>query len=185
LADTEHVTILLQREIYDITLNKQKRFKNEFSIGLNEFEAWWETIGIQELQKTIEHRIIHLRYPKMHLVSHLSHSIHQMGSGDNFTIDISERLHIAHVKEAYRSSIKVNYIRQMLRYNHRYTGLNYMEETQSYLALQGWYNVDCAKDFNLLSATENGQVSRELICYVSKQFRKSAVSALYHSRYII
>ena len=40
LADTERVTIQLEREIYSITLYKQKRFKKEFSIRLIEFEGW-------------------------------------------------------------------------------------------------------------------------------------------------
>jgi hypothetical protein len=110
LAAIERVTNQLEREIYGITSNEQKRFKTEFSIRLIEFEAWWETIGIQTLQKSIEQRLIHFGYPKMHLVSHISESIRRMGSGDNFTSDISERLHIANVKEAYRSSNKVNYI---------------------------------------------------------------------------
>ena len=109
LADMERVTIQLEREIYGITSNEQKRFKKEFSIRLIEFEAWWETIGIQALRKSIEQRVIHFGYPKMHLVSHISESIRRMGSGDNFTTDISERLHIANVKEAYRSTNKVNY----------------------------------------------------------------------------
>jgi len=60
-----------------------------------------------------------------------------MGSGDNFTTDIAERLHIAKVKEAYRSSNKVNYIGQMLKHNDRCTSLDYMEETLSYVAHQG------------------------------------------------
>jgi hypothetical protein len=101
LADTERVTNQLEREIYGITSNEQKRFKTEFSIRLIEFEAWWETIGIQALRKSIEQHVIHFGYPKMHLVSHISESIRRMGSGDNFTTDISERLHIANVKEAY------------------------------------------------------------------------------------
>jgi hypothetical protein len=75
LADTEHVTTQLEREIYGITSNEQKRFRKEFSICLIEFEAWWETIGIQALRKTIEQCVIHFRYPKMHLVSHISESI--------------------------------------------------------------------------------------------------------------
>jgi len=54
LADTERVTNQLEREIYGITWNAQKRFKTEFSIHLIEFEAWWETIGIQALRKSIE-----------------------------------------------------------------------------------------------------------------------------------
>ena len=61
----------------------------EFCIHMIEFEAWWETIGVQALQKTIEQRVIHFRYPNMHLVSHISESIQRMGSGDNFTSDIS------------------------------------------------------------------------------------------------
>jgi len=73
----------------------------------------------------------------MHLVSHISESIQQMGSGDNFTTNMSEWLHIGNVKEAYRSTNKVNYIQQLLKHNDRCTGLDYMEETLSYLALQG------------------------------------------------
>jgi hypothetical protein len=75
LADTEHVTNQLEREICDITSNEQKQFQTEFSIHLIEFEAWWETVGIQALQKMIEQRVIHFGYPKMHLVSHISGSI--------------------------------------------------------------------------------------------------------------
>jgi len=71
-----------------------------------------------------------------------------MGSGDNFTTDISEWLHIGNVKEAYQSTNKVNYIQQMLKHNGRCTGLDYMEETLSYLALQGWYDIDSVKGFN-------------------------------------
>src|SRR5258705_13475975 len=98
--------------------------------------------------------MIHFGYPKMHLVSHISEAIRRMGSGDNFTTDISERLHISNVKEAYRSTNKVNYIPQMLKHNDQCTSLDYLEETLSYLALQGWYNIDSAKVFNLLSAAD-------------------------------
>jgi hypothetical protein len=83
-----------------------------------------------------------------------------MGSGDNFTTDISEWLHIANAKEAYRSSNKVKYIRQMLKNNDWCTGLDYMEATLSYLALNGWYDIDCAKVFNLLSATNKRRSTR-------------------------
>jgi len=137
-ADTECVTNQLEREICGITSNDQKQFKMEFSIRLIEFEAWWESIRSQELQKTIEQHVIHFRYPTTHLVSHISESIHRIGSSDNFTTDISERIHITNVKEAYRSSNKVNYIQQMLKHNDRCTGLDYIEETLSYLALEGW-----------------------------------------------
>jgi len=160
LAHTDGVTNQLEREIYGITLNEQKRFKKEFDICLIEFEGWWETIGIQALRKIVEQRMIHFGYPKMHLVSHISESICRMGSGDNFTTDISERLHIANVKEAYPSTNKVNYVRQMLRHNDWCTGLDYMEETLSYLALEGWYDIDSATVFNLLSATDKQRSTR-------------------------
>jgi len=77
-----------------------------------------------------------------------------MGSGDNFTTDISEQLHIANMKEVYESSNKVNYIRGMVMHADRCTGLDYMEETLSYLALEGLYNVDSANVFNPLFATD-------------------------------
>jgi hypothetical protein len=73
------------------------RFKKEFSIRLIEFEAWWQAIGIQELRKTIDQHAIHFGYQKMHLVSHKAESIQRMGSGNNLTTDISERLHIGNV----------------------------------------------------------------------------------------
>jgi len=105
-----------------------------------------------------------------------------MGTGDNFTTDISERLHSANVKEAYHSTNKVNYIRQMIKHNDRCTGLDYMEEILSYLALQGWYDIDSAKVFNLLSATDKRRSTRRahllhletiedepIICPVSQQ----------------
>jgi hypothetical protein len=154
LADTECVTNQLGREMYGITSNEQKRFKMEFSIRLIEFEARWETIDNQALRKNIEQHVIPFGYPKTHLVSHISESIRRMGSGDNFTLDISERQHIANVKEAYRSTNKVNDVQQMLKHHDRCTSRDYMEETLSHLALEGWYGIDTAKVFNLLSATD-------------------------------
>jgi hypothetical protein len=35
-----------------------------------------------------------------------------------------------------------------------------MEETMSYLALEGWYNIDSAKDFYLMSAADKRQSTR-------------------------
>jgi hypothetical protein len=156
----DRIVSRLEREIYGITSNEQMRFKKEFSIRLIEFEAWWQAIGVQELWKRIEQCVIIFGYPKMHLVSHISQSIRRMGSGDNFTTNISERLHIGNVKEVYRSSNKVNYIRQMLKHNDWSTSLDYMQETLSYLALQGWYDIDSAKVFNLLSAADKWQNTR-------------------------
>jgi hypothetical protein len=120
-ADTECVANELERDIYDITSNEMKGFKTVFSIHKIEFEACWETIGIQALRKIIEQHVMHSRYPMMRLVSHIPESICRIDSGENFTPDIAEWLHIANVKQAYRSSNKVNYIRQMLTHNDRFT----------------------------------------------------------------
>ena len=75
LADTECVAKQVEREIYGITSNEQKRVKKELSIRLIELDAWWETIRIQALWKTIEQWARHFRNRKMHLVSHISESI--------------------------------------------------------------------------------------------------------------
>jgi len=69
LAIMEHVTIQREREIYCITSNEQKRFKNQFCIRLIEFEACWETISIEALRKSIEKRVIYFGYSKTHLES--------------------------------------------------------------------------------------------------------------------
>jgi hypothetical protein len=124
LVDTEHVTNQLERDIHGITSNEQKWNTQDFSIHLFKLEAWLETIGIQLLWKTIQQRVIHFDYPKMHVVSHVSESIDGMGTGGNFTTDISERLHNATVREANLSSNEVNYIQLMPSYNDRCTSLD-------------------------------------------------------------
>jgi len=67
---------------------------------------------------------------------------------------ISERLHIVNIKKAYSSTNTVNFIRQMLKHNDRSAGHYYMAKTLTYLALQGWYDSESPKVFNLLSATD-------------------------------
>jgi len=185
IADTDHIVNQLKREIYAITSNGQMRFMKESPIGLVEFEAWWQVIGVLKLRITIEHCVILFGYPKIHLVSHISESIWRMNFGDNFTTDVSEWLHISNVKEAYRSTNKVNHIQQMLKYNDRCTGLDYMEKTLSYLALQGWYDMDSAKVFTCYQLLMNSEILAELIFYASTIVRKSHFSTLYHDRYII
>ena len=185
LADTEHVTIRLDREIYGIISNEQHRFMEEFSIRLIEFEAWWGTIGIQALRKTIEQLITDFGYPMMHVVSHISDSIHGMGSADNFTTDIPERLHIANVKETYQSSNKVNYIPQMLHHNDRVPVLTIRRRHSHMLHAEAGTMSTRQKLSTYCPQPINGEVHAEPICYVSNQFRTSHSSALYHSRYII
>ena len=159
IADMDRIVSQLESEMYGITSNAQMRLKKELSIRLIQLEALWQTISVQELWKTIEQHVIHFGYPQMNLVSHISQSIQRMGSGDNFTTDISERLHISNMKEPYRSTNKVDYIRQMLKHNNQSTGFDFMEETVSYLALKGWYDMDWAKVLNLLSAADKWQIT--------------------------
>jgi len=154
LADTDRITNQLEREIYGITTNEQMHFKKEFSIRLIEFEAWWVTIAIQELQKTVELCIVHFGHSKRRLLSPISDSIWQMGSGANFCTNISEQVDVANMREVYRFSNKVTSIWQMLKHNDWCTGFDYMEKTLWYLALQGWYDIDFAKVLNLLSTTD-------------------------------
>jgi len=153
------VTNQLEGEIYDIISNKQKPFKKEFSIRWIKFEAWWETLITQAVQETIEQHVMNLRYPKMNLVSDILESIRRMDSSNYFTADISEWLHIANIQGAYQSSNKVNYIQLIIKHNDQCTRLDYIEETLSYLALQGWYDIDSAKIFNILPTTDKQQSS--------------------------
>ena len=75
ITDTDRVVNPLESVIHGITSKAQMWFKKEFPIGLVEFDAWWQAMGVQELQKTIEQRVIHFVYAMMHLVSHISESI--------------------------------------------------------------------------------------------------------------
>jgi len=137
MAGMDGVVKQLKREIYGITCNEQMWFKKEFSIHLIQFDACWQAISIQELQKTIKQPVIHFRYPNMYHERHISESIWGVGSGDKFTTDIPELLHISTVKEADGSTSKANYIRQMLKHSGQCTGLDYLEEKLLNHTLQG------------------------------------------------
>jgi hypothetical protein len=101
IADAARIVNPLERQIYGITSKDQRWFTKEFSSCLVGFETRWQAIGVQELRKTIEQGAIHFGYQKMHLVTHISELIRRMGSGDNFTTDLSEWLHSSNVIEAY------------------------------------------------------------------------------------
>ena len=75
VGDTDCVANQLQGEIDGIPSNERMQFQKELCIGLIKFKARWKEIGSQELRKTIEQCVKHFRYPKMHLVHHLSESI--------------------------------------------------------------------------------------------------------------
>jgi hypothetical protein len=160
-------------------------FKKVFCIRLIKFKASWQEIGLQELRTPIEHHIIHVQYQKMHLVSDISEPIPRIGSGDNFTTDMSERLHIGNAKEAYQFTNKVNYICQILKHNDRSTRLDYMEEIFSYLALQGCCDIQSAKVFSPLSAADKQRNTRTAIFYASSMVRTSHFSAPCNHRCII
>jgi hypothetical protein len=103
-------------------------FKKELFIRGIKFEASWLAISVRKLGKVMDQGAIHFRYPKLNLMSPLSESVRQMDSGDTFTTDIAEWLHISNVKESYRSANNVNYIGQMFKHNDQSTGLDYTEE---------------------------------------------------------
>jgi hypothetical protein len=84
-----------------------------------------------------------------------------MGSGDNSTADISERPNIGNVTETSRSTNKLNYNPQMFKHNDWCAGLDNLEKTLSYHSLQDWYDVDSAEVFNLLSAANKRQNTRQ------------------------
>jgi len=154
LPNRKRITNQLEREIYEITLNERKRFQKEFSIRVIELDISQEKFIIQVLRKTIEQWVIHLGYSEMHHVSLTSQLICQMGSGESLTTDISEQIHISNMIEAYLSINKVYSIEEMIKHNDRPTGLDFMEKTRSYLALQSRYDKDYANGFDLLSATD-------------------------------
>jgi hypothetical protein len=57
--------------------------------------------------------------PKLHMLSHYSHTIRELGTTDGYNTEATERLHIDFVKEGYRASNKVNPTEQMARYLQR------------------------------------------------------------------
>jgi len=62
----------------------------------------------------------------MHMLSHASNCICQMGSPDTFSTDMSELSHLENIKEAFCPSNQVGYDKQMHWYNDRYTGIAYI-----------------------------------------------------------
>jgi len=113
------------------------RFKNLWEQKHKEAEELrWSEARIDKEYEKLRTEIYNFQFPKMHLLSHITESIGQMGSPDNFSTDVSELLHIEMVKEAYRSTNRVSFEEQMLWYNDRYTALAYMVQTLDYLALR-------------------------------------------------
>jgi len=76
---------------------------------------------------------------------------------DNFTPAISSQLATCNVCDTYTFSNTVDCIQQMVNHNDQCTGLGSMEETLSYLTLQGWYGTDTQTAPNLLPAADKSQ----------------------------
>ncbi|KAF8598292.1 hypothetical protein BDV93DRAFT_419655, partial [Ceratobasidium sp. AG-I] len=57
--------------------------------------------------------------PKLHMLSHYSNAIRELGTTDGYNTEATERLHIDFVKEGWRASNKVNPTEQMARYLQR------------------------------------------------------------------
>ncbi|KEP45881.1 hypothetical protein V565_233860, partial [Rhizoctonia solani 123E] len=57
--------------------------------------------------------------PKLHMISHYTHLIRELGTPDGYNTETSERLHIDFAKMGYRASNKVNATKQMALYIQR------------------------------------------------------------------
>ncbi|KAF8595004.1 hypothetical protein BDV93DRAFT_407138, partial [Ceratobasidium sp. AG-I] len=72
------------------------------------------------------------RIPKLHMLSHYSDSICEMGTPDNYSTEAPERLHIDCAKQGWRASNKVRPTPQMVIFMQRYEALQihhtYMNE---------------------------------------------------------
>jgi hypothetical protein len=77
-------------------------------------ELGWTEARINREYENLRTEIYNFQFPYMHLLSHITESIRQMGSTDNFSTDVSELLHIEIVKEAYRLTNLVSFQDQML-----------------------------------------------------------------------
>ena len=120
----------------------------------------WSEARVNREHEKLRVEIYHFQFPKMHLLSHLTESICQMGSPNNFSTDVSELLHVEMVNEAYRSTNRVNFEEQILWYNDRYTGLAYMIQTLEYLAFRGSLDSDTARTLRMSSQEERHRSTR-------------------------
>ncbi|KAG0640188.1 hypothetical protein HOY80DRAFT_1042629 [Tuber brumale] len=113
------------------------------------FEKRWAAT-VKENQ---ESAFYHFQFPEIHMLSHATNGICQMGLTDNFSADISELFHIANMKEAYLDCNRVQYEEQMIWYNDRHTGIAYMVQILEHLALRGMYDHDSARVHSMPTRT--------------------------------
>jgi hypothetical protein len=150
----------LELEVYGVDNACQRAFQQAMTVQRLKYDEEWEARKGPSLRKQLETEYFHFGLPKMHLLSHYREFIVQMGSPDNYTTDISELLHITNVKEGYRASNRVDFVRQILLHNDRHTSIAYMEHTLRWLALRGWHDADSAVVLNLMSSRDRQQMTR-------------------------
>jgi len=96
----------------------------------------------------------------MNLVTPISELIGRMGPSQSFTTDLSEQLHMGNLKKTEWSANKVQDIWQMLENSGWGIHFGYIVGMLSHLAFQGWYTIDSANNFTVLSATDRWWNSR-------------------------
>jgi hypothetical protein len=158
--DLDEFSRRLELEVYGVDNACQRRFQQAMTVQRLKYDEEWEARKGPSLRKQLETEHFHFGLPKMHLLSHYREFIVQMGSPDNYTTDISERLHITNVKNPYRGSNRVDFLRQILLHNDRHTSIAYMEQTLKWLAMKGWHDADSAAVLNLMSPQDKRQMTR-------------------------
>lgn len=156
----EQIYHRVEVEVFGVDAPAQAAFRQAMGEKRRQYDQVWESTKGPALQKRLESEYFHFGKPKMHLLSHYREFISRMGAPDNFSTDISELLHISNVKEAYRASNRVSFMRQVLAHNDRHTALDYMHQTLRWLALQGWHDKDSAAILNLISTAEKRRSTR-------------------------
>lgn len=76
----------------------------------------------------------HFNFPKLHSLQHYDEWIMALGSGDGYSTELPERLHIDYAKKAYRASNRKEYVEQMTRWLTRQESIIRFD---SYLAWRG------------------------------------------------
>jgi hypothetical protein len=106
---TEIRLLSISQVRYTESLDTLPLFTRLFFQGMTKLESLWEPHCIHELQKDLEHQIVHIDNFKIYLFGHISKSIWQISSADTFTANHQKLLNIPNVKDGCRSSDKVNH----------------------------------------------------------------------------
>lgn len=110
----------------DADLARMKALEEE-ETGADVTEEWSEST-------TEELKTKHFKFsgPKIHVLSHYVETIAEMGTPDNFSTDMPERMH-KQLKDGYRHSNRVDYYAQILRFLDRHVSFEYMQSNLKFL----------------------------------------------------